>query len=140
MRFQERKRRQPPSVIIVSLIDILIVLLIFMMVTTTFRNQPAVKLTLPASRDGQTGTTETETLVITLPKEGPQYFIGTVPLTLEQLQAELNARAAKNREAVVSIRCDIDVPMGRFWDVSQMVQKAGFMKPLAIFTRSGLRP
>ena len=36
--------------IIISLIDILIVLLIFLMVTTSFKQFPAVKLTLPESR------------------------------------------------------------------------------------------
>jgi len=140
MKFQERKRRQPPAIIIVSLIDILIVLLIFLMVTTTFKNHPAVKLTLPPSREGQAGSTEAETLVITLPKEGPQFFLGATQTTREQLQAELMARSAHNSNAVVSIRCDVEVPMGRFWEVSQMVQKAGFKKPLGIFTQSGVKP
>ncbi|NDD39996.1 MAG: biopolymer transporter ExbD [Verrucomicrobia bacterium] len=49
MQFTVRKRRNPPAVIIVSLIDVLMVVLIFLMVTTTFRQQPAVKLTLPES-------------------------------------------------------------------------------------------
>jgi len=49
MRFLIRKRRTAPAVIIVALIDVLIVLVIFLLVTTTFKQQPALKLALPAS-------------------------------------------------------------------------------------------
>ena len=49
MRFLIHKRRNTPTVIIVALVDVLIVLLIFLMVTTTFKQQSALKLTLPES-------------------------------------------------------------------------------------------
>ena len=55
MRFTTRKQRQAPAVIIISLIDILIVLLIFLMVTTTFKQFPAVKLTLPEAKQPNRG-------------------------------------------------------------------------------------
>ena len=58
MQFTARKRRSPPAVIIVSLIDVLMVVLIFLMVTTTFRQQPAVKLTLPESKQAKEGVTD----------------------------------------------------------------------------------
>ena len=64
MRFYVRKRRQAPAVIIVALIDILIVLLIFLLVTTTFKQQPALKLSLPESSQAQkSGANETPPLV-----------------------------------------------------------------------------
>src|SRR5262249_47724727 len=58
MKFSNRKRRQAPTIIIISLIDILIVLLIFLMVTTTFKQQPALKLVLPESRQAKQGTAD----------------------------------------------------------------------------------
>jgi len=53
MRFLVRKRRTAPAVIIVALIDVLIVLVIFLLVTTTFKQQPAMHLTLPESTQVQ---------------------------------------------------------------------------------------
>jgi biopolymer transport protein ExbD len=140
MRFYQRKRRQPPAIIIVSLIDILIVLLIFMMVTTTFKQFPSVKINLPESLDGKPGSTETETVVITLPKEGPPFFLGTLPMTFEALQAELNSRAVKSSNAIVSIRLDVEVPSGRYLDVLQAIQKAGFTQKIRMFKAAGVRP
>lgn len=140
MRFYQRKRRQPPAIIIVSLIDILIVLLIFMMVTTTFKQFPAVKINLPDTPEAKPGATERETVIITLPKEGPPLFLGQASLTFEALQAELNARAARNRGAIVSLRIDIDVPYGRYADVLNATKRAGFTNSIRIYQRGGVKP
>ena len=58
MRFFPKQRRRPPAIIIVALIDILIVLLIFLMVTTTFKQQPALKLVLPESKEAKEATSD----------------------------------------------------------------------------------
>ena len=70
MKFITRKRRQAPTIIIISLIDILIVLLIFLMVTTTFKQQPALKLTLPESKNAKAGAMEGN-LVVTIATNAP---------------------------------------------------------------------
>ena len=88
MQFTIRKRRQPPTIIIISLIDILIVLLIFMMVTTTFKQQPALKLVLPESKQTpKTGATE-DNLIVTIAKQEPYLYLGPRPVTLDKLQEE----------------------------------------------------
>src|SRR5436309_6870794 len=104
MRFYVRKRRQAPAVIIVALIDILIVLLIFLMVTTTFKQQPALKISLPESKEGKPGATDSS-LVVTIARQGPLY-LGTLPVTLDRLQQELAAKVAQNPGIGLFIRAD----------------------------------
>lgn len=140
MRFFDKRRRQPPAIVIISLVDILIVLLIFLVVTTSFKNQPALKLTLPEARAGTAGQAEPEAVIITLSKEPPHFYLGTRPIELDQLQAELNERARQNPDVTVAIRSDTDAAVGRFVTVADMVKAAGFRKPVAIHTRTGLRP
>lgn len=106
MRFTTGKKRTPPAVIIVSLIDILIVLLIFLMVTTTFRQQPAVKLVLPESAQAQqTGVSE-DTVLVTVAKEAPHFYLGERAVTLEQLEAELLQLGTSRTNLKVTIRPD----------------------------------
>jgi biopolymer transport protein ExbD len=105
MQFIARKRRQPPAVIIISLIDILIVLLIFLMVTTTFKQQPALKLSLPESKQAQKGVAEAN-LVVTIAKEEPFYYLGKKPVTFDRLQQEITAGAAQNPPPSLFIRTD----------------------------------
>src|SRR5271165_5151171 len=84
MQFTTRKRRQTPTVIIISLIDVLIVVLIFLIVTTTFKQQPAVKLSLPESSQTNKAGASDNALLVTIPKQGPIYFKRD-PVTLEKL-------------------------------------------------------
>lgn len=138
MRFLSRRRRTPPSIIIVSLIDILVVLLIFLVVTTTFKQQPAIKLVLPESRQPQEGAAENN-IVITVDKQPPHFYLGQQSLTLEQLQQQLAAIAAKNPDTPVAVRTDTDSPVGMFVNVMDTVKAAGFRKPVSIFTRQAGR-
>src|SRR5437870_2670335 len=95
MQFTTQKRRQPPPIIIISLIDILIVLLIFLMVTTTFKQRPAVKITLPESKQAKPGAAD-EALVVIVARQQPQqpvFYFKTMPVTLERLQESLQHEA-----------------------------------------------
>ncbi len=105
MQFTVRKRRQPPAIIIISLIDILIVLLIFLMVTTTFKQRPAVRLTLPESKQAKTGTAENH-VVITVAKDAPHFYFKTLPTTIERLQEQLSAEARAHPGISVVIEAD----------------------------------
>lgn len=135
MRFLERKRRQPPAIIIISLIDILIVLLIFMMVTTTFKQHPAIKLTLPESRQGSEGVGEAERILVTISKDPPHFYLGDLSMPFEKLQAELIGRATRDPNATVAVRADDESTTGRFVQVVDAVKAAGFKKPVAVLVR-----
>jgi biopolymer transport protein ExbD len=134
MKFTNRKKRQAPAVIIISLIDILIVLLIFLMVTTTFKNQPAVKLTLPESHQAKQGSSE-NLIIVTIAKAEPYLFLDTLPVTLTKLQEELNRRAAANPKATLAIRPDKDAPFGEVMKVFEAAQAAKLKTSIPIFVK-----
>lgn len=122
--------------IIISLIDVLIVVLIFLMVTTTFKQQPAVKLVLPESKQGKTGANE-NALVVTIPSKGP-ISLQTTPVTIEELQKRLTEAAIKNPETSLSIRADTDAPFGQIIKVMDAA-KAANIKVVSAFTKSGAK-
>lgn len=115
MQFSNYKRRRAPSVIIVSLIDVLLVVLIFLMATTAFKKeQAALKLTLPDSKTSKPGAAETKPpLVITITTNAPYLFLGSTPVTIERIEAELNTGVKANPNLRVAIRADIGASWGR---------------------------
>jgi len=133
MQFTTRKRRQAPAVIIISLIDVLIVVLIFLMVTSTFKQQPAVKLALPESKQSKVGANE-NALVVTIPTKGP-ISLQTTPVTMEELQKRLTEAVSKNPETSLSIRADTDAPFGQIIKVMDAA-KAANIKVVSAFTES----
>jgi biopolymer transport protein ExbD len=135
MRFTTRKRRQAPAVIIISLIDILIVLLIFMMVTTSFRQTPALKLALPESKQPRQGTSSDASIVVTIAKNEPRFYLDTKLVTFQRLQDELAARAKKNPKVSVSIRPDTDAPVGQVVRVMDAA-KAANIRDINMFTKT----
>src|SRR5687768_9301664 len=137
MRFTTRKRRQAPAVIIISLIDILIVLLIFLMVTTTFKQVPALKLNLPEAKDVKEGVTQGgQTLVVTVSKAAPHFYLNTVPVTLSKLQEEFTARSSQNTNVQVAIRSDTEAPFGEVLNVVKAAQAAKIKSQLSVFVQA----
>ena len=141
MRFYVRKRRQPPAIIIVALIDILIVLLIFLVITTTFKQQPALKLALPESTQSQkSGAHEDAPLVVAIDPQG-SLRMGTsnTPVTLERLQQELRAAAARNAGVKLAISADKAAPFGQIVKVMDAA-KAANIKTVSAFTKETGKP
>jgi len=134
MRFTTRKHRNPPSVIIVSLIDVLIVVLIFMMVSSTFKQHPALRLALPESKQTPTPPDPGGQMVVTIAREGDLY-LGTLPVTLADLEARLKAGASQNAELKLSIRADTSAPFGRIVKVMDAAKGAG-IKTVNAFTQT----
>src|SRR5688572_15852899 len=136
MKFTTRKRRQAPAVIIISLIDILIVLLIFLMVTTTFKQVPALKLTLPEARDVKEGTTQnSQMLVVTIAKTAPHLYLNTKAVTLTKLQEELTFAAGRSTNAAVAVRSDKEAPVGELMSVVQAVNAAKIKSQISVFVQ-----
>ena len=140
MLFSVRKRRQPPTIIIISLIDVLIVLLIFLMVTTTFKQQPALKLALPESKQTVKPGAMENNVVITIAKEAPYLYLGQRAVTLEKLEEELKASAAKNPQVSVSIRADTAAPVGQLVKVMDAARSAGIKAAVSMFTKAAGQP
>lgn len=138
MEFFPRKKRNPPAVIIIALIDVLIVVLIFLLVTTTFKQQPALKLTLPESTQGTTeGSSELAPVYVSIDKEGLIYLgANSEPVTAEALQAQLATLVAANPQLRVALEPDEGAPVGAFIKVTDAVRTAGVKTPLSIHTRA----
>jgi len=108
-----RPRHRAPSVIIVSLIDVLLVVLIFLMVTTTFKKvEPILKLALPESKQAKPGASEAKPFIIFVSSNAPYFYLGEKPVTLDRLQAEIDAAAKKDPQLNVMIKADKSTPLG----------------------------
>ena len=135
MKFSNKKRRQAPTIIIISLIDILIVLLIFLMVTTTFKQQPALKLVLPESKQAkQTGSDNSHNLIVTVRKEEPYFSLGRNPITSDRLQQVLRTSAAKDPELNISLQADSGAPWGQVLKAWDAAKEAG-VRTIHILTK-----
>lgn len=141
MRFLIRKRRTAPAVIIVALIDVLIVLVIFLLVTTTFKQVPSLHLSLPASRQAlKPGLSDDPVQVVTIASNGV-VFLGAnnMPYSLEALQEQFHALAAKNPQVKLAVRADENAPWGRLVAVMDAA-KAAAITNLSAYTRNAGKP
>jgi biopolymer transport protein ExbD len=143
MQFHVRKRRGAPAVIIVALIDVLIVMLIFLMVTTTFKQQPALKLSLPESSQAQKeGASETAPLVITIDAKGLLRLSKAndfIPVTEERLREELRAAVARNPDQKLALNADKSAPFGQVIRVMDAA-KAANIKMVSAFAKEAGQP
>ena len=76
-------------------------LLIFLLVTTTFKQQPALRLSLPESSQAQkTGANEAPPLLVSIdPKGSMRLGTDARPVTLERLKEELVAGVGQEPKA-----------------------------------------
>ena len=142
MRFRIHKRRNTPAVIIVALVDVLIVLLIFLMVTTTFRQQSALKLSIPESSQGQKpGANENPPFVVSIdanPTNGI-YFLGKEPVNYDRFRGELLKQASKNPQLVLAINADEKAPWGKIVKVRDAAAAAK-IKTVVAYTKETGKP
>ena len=140
MQFRTHKRRRTPSVIIVSLIDVLLVVLIFLMVSTTFKKeQPALKLSLPESKQAKPGATESKPFVVSVATNAPYFFREDKPVTLDRLQNELLEEAKKNPQLKVAIKADKQAPFGEVIKIIDAAKLAN-VASISAFTEKSARP
>ena len=128
--------------IIVALIDILIVLLIFLMVTTTFKQQPALKLTLPESSQAKkTGANEAAPFVVSIdPKGNLRFGPDASPVTIEHLKEEVLAAVAKKPDLQLAISADTTAPIGQVIKVIDISKEAKLKAGVNLFTKEPGKP
>jgi len=127
MKFYVYRRKRAPTIIIVALIDILIVLLIFLLVTTTFKQQPAIKLTLPESAYGvKEQDTQTQPLIVYVDKEG-KIRIGNdpTPIPMERIERDIQVTLAYRKTSQVAIAADQQAPFGVVIKIVDTAKKLG---------------
>jgi biopolymer transport protein ExbD len=123
-------------VIIVALIDVLIVLVIFLLVTTTFKQQPALRLTLPESTQAvRSGVNENPPLLVSIDEQGLfRYGPDGLPVTPEQLVERLQEAAEKNPQTKLAVSADKNAPWGKIVAVMDAAS-AAHIKILSAFTK-----
>lgn len=138
MDFISRRKKNPPAVIIVALIDVLIVVLIFLLVTTTFKQRPALKLTLPESSQAEplSGSSELSAVTISIDKEG-LFYLGAKdrPITADQLEAQLKAQVQANPQLRINVEPDTDAPVGAFVKAMDATKAAGVKSSVTVMTQ-----
>jgi biopolymer transport protein ExbD len=141
MRFYVRKRRTTPAVIIVALIDVLIVLVIFLLVTTTFKQQPALRLTLPESSQAKkAGANDKDTLEVSIGKDGLLRFGQNADVvTVEQLTGKLRDAVAQHPDVTLAINADENAPWGKVVKVRDAATDAK-IKSLIAYTKDTAKP
>lgn len=123
--------------IIIALIDVLIVVLIFLLVTTTFKQQPALKLTLPESTQGTTeGSSELAPVYVSIDKAGLIYLgANSEPVTAEALRAQLVTLVVANPLVRIALAAHEESPLLATVQVWDAVRAAGVKTGLSIHTR-----
>ena len=143
MRFLVRKRRTAPAVIIVALIDVLIVLVIFLLVTTTFKQQPAMHLTLPESTQAlKSGATNEPPFIVSIGADCV-FRVGANNDVImpDQLRGRLQQEAAKNPQLKLAVRADKDAHWEKIVQIIDAAKKANLnVKSVSAFTKEPGKP
>ena len=94
------------------------------MVTTTFREAPALSLTLPTSTSAGTVGETAQKFVITIAESEPYVYLGDRAVALDALEGTLNELSFENPEMNLSIRPDEAAPVGVLVDVIDAAKAA----------------
>jgi biopolymer transport protein ExbD len=114
---------------------------IFLLVTTTFKQQPALRLTLPESTQSlKSGANENPPLVVSIDAQG-NLRVGSdnLPVTPDQLADRFRDEVAKNPQIKLAVRADKNAPWGKIVNVMDAAS-AAHIKILSAFTKETGKP
>lgn len=107
--------------------DIVFLLLLFFMLTSTLVHPTALKLLLPK---GTTQTSARPMTTVSITKD-LQYYIEDQAITLENLEAALQAKVGSNPEIYISVHTDRSVPIEYVVNVMNIAAKNQYKLVLA---------
>ena len=125
-----RKRlRSHPEVHTGALNDILFILLLFFLIVSTLANPNVIKVSNPKAASD---TKAKQTVVVTVDKD-QQIYIGSKPIILDSLEAELSVFLAKETDKPsVVINGDSTSHLGTAIKVMQVIKKLGATPIMAV--------
>jgi biopolymer transport protein TolR len=121
--FRHRRRRLMSEINVVPLIDVMLVLLVVFMITAPMLAQN-VKVELPRVAAGPADTSDRETLVVTIDRQGV-YFLNDRRVSEPELTREVAARLQRRKDTPVHVRGDRQVPYGEVVRVMALLKEAG---------------
>jgi biopolymer transport protein ExbD len=125
-----RKRlRSHPEVHTGALNDILFILLLFFLIVSTLANPNVIKVSNPKAASD---TKAKQTVVVTVDKD-QQIYIGSKPIILDSLEAELSVFLAKETDKPsVVINGDSTSHLGTAIKVMHVIKKLGATPVMAV--------
>ncbi len=133
MTFRSRRKRLDANsaIDLTPMVDVAFQLIIFFMVSTTFITlQSGMPVDLPQATTS--AVTSSDVPSVTINKDN-QIFIGSTPVTLENLETQLKATLQEKGFSVVILRADKGVLHGLSVEVMDILRKAGAQR-IAIAT------
>jgi biopolymer transport protein ExbD len=124
MEFAEHERPRP-KLSIAPLIDVVFLLLVFFMLASSFIEPAAIDLAMPRQEAAPQPQLR-EPLVVDVAMSGAVRLNG-LDLALDQLGAELAARAGADPDRPVTVRAEAAVPVQRLVSVMDQVRGAGLI-------------
>jgi biopolymer transport protein ExbD len=123
MRFRTRERRKP-VINIVSMVDILCILLIFLIVTTAFKKEePAVQIDLPDSKNAKGTATELPTTIYVT--DNDQVYLDTKPMPIGELESALKAQVAIKSDTKIALKASKKASFGLIIKVMDAAKASG---------------
>jgi len=125
MQFLPAKKGRGVIINVTSLIDVMFLLVIFFLVSSTFKNQPAIDLSLPRSSAAQeTAITPT---VVYLTRDG-RLFLNEEAVERTALGGRLRQIHAATGEDRVVLRADEHAEHGAVVELIDVIKESGFRR------------
>lgn len=116
---------EEPTLNLTPMIDIVLLLVIFFMVGTQFTEaERQYDISLPTVTEARPLTSAPDELVVNVSSSG-DVFLGEAKLTLEVLQAQLEAARKRYAGQAVVIRGDREIPYQTVMTLLNVCQKSG---------------
>jgi len=125
MQFLPSRQGRGIMINITSLIDVMFLLLIFFMVSSTFRDQPAIELTLPRSSVAE--DVAVAPTVVYLTRDGRIYLDSEV-VGREQLRQNLRRLQAATGEDRIVLRADEHAEHGAVVALIDLIKESGYRR------------
>ena len=125
MQFVTERRGRGVIINVTSLIDVMFLLVIFFTVSSTFKNQPAIELSLPRSSTAEQMTVTPSVLYLTT---GGEIYLDDEPVardTLRQRLRQLNAATGQER---IVLRADQQAEHGEVVELIDLIKESGFRR------------
>jgi len=125
----KRRHREEAEVHTGPLNDILFILLLFFLIVSTLANPNVIRLSQPKAKSD---TKAKQTVVVSI-DASKHFFVGTTPVTLDELKAKLQPFLAKETDQPsIVINADKTVPVEDIVAVMRIARDLGARTVLAV--------
>jgi len=125
MQFVPEKKGRGIIINVTSLIDVMFLLVIFFTVSSTFRNEPAIQLSLPRSSTAEEVAVTPSVVYLTRDAE---IFVNEEPVSRTDLMQYLRRLNATTGEDRIVLRADQDAAHGSVVELIDLIKESGFRR------------